>query len=194
MHIIRATGNSLNELGRLGCRTGLASTLLRPARPAAVRVASRSVICRAKLAWCQPRWACLVMPWRVICKKRRHVACRRPGGLLFHVPLSRAEGVIVLLQFQPSLPCNRVGGVNRLRAWVLLFFACSWSPTAGFFKPGGLQRPAHQARRFCRCRLRETSHMPTVSLAPHPPRRVQEPKESRRGTHECPLFICNRDY
>jgi len=29
----RRAGNSLDELGRLGCRAGLASTLLRPARP-----------------------------------------------------------------------------------------------------------------------------------------------------------------
>jgi len=90
--------------------------------------------------------------------------------------------------------CNRVGSANRLRAWVLRFFACSWSPAAGFFKPSGLQRPAHQVRRFCRCRLQETGHIPAASLAPHRPRRVQESKESRRGTHERPLFICNRDY
>ena len=37
--------------------------------------------------------------------------------------------------------CNRVGNANRLRAWVLRFFACSWSPAAGFFKSSGLQRP-----------------------------------------------------
>jgi len=50
--------------------------------------------------------------------------------------------------------------------------------------PAVLQRPAHQARLFCTCRLRETGHIPAASLAPHRPRRVQEPKESRRETHE----------
>ena len=55
---------------------------------------------------------------------------------------------------------NRVGSANRLRAWFLRFFACSWSPAAGFFqlspavcngqliKPGGSagavsERPAN---------------------------------------------------
>ena len=59
-----------------------------------------------------------------------------------------------------------MGNANRLRAWVLRFFTCSWSPAANFFRPGGLQGPAHQARRFCRCCLRETSHIPAASLAP----------------------------
>ena len=69
----------------------------------------------------------------------------------------------------PTLvPCNRVGNANRLRAWVLQFFTCSWSPAATF-KPGSLQGPAHQDRRFCKCCLRETSHIPAASLAPPPP-------------------------
>ena len=105
-----------------------------------MRVASRVVIGRAKLAWRQPRWACLVVPWRatrcrahriplcqaclssaelelpcrVICKNLRYVACRRPDGLLFHVPLSRAEGAIVLLQFQPWYHVTGLGIANLI--------------------------------------------------------------------------------
>ena len=91
--------------------------------------------------------------------------------------------------------CNRVGNANRLRAWVLRFLKCSWSPAAGFFKPGGLQRLAHQARRFCRCRLRKTSHIPAASLAPLPPetRARAEGGQTKERT-SAPLFICKRDY
>jgi len=42
-----AAGTSLDELGRLSSRAGLASTLLCPARPAAVCIASRVVINRS---------------------------------------------------------------------------------------------------------------------------------------------------
>jgi len=75
---------------------------------------------------------------------------------------------------------------SRPRAWVLRFVAGSWSPAAGFSSSAVLQRPAFRARRLCRCRLRETGHIPSASTAPHRPRRVQEPKESRQETHERP--------
>jgi len=42
-------------------------------------VASRVVIRRAKLAWCQPRWACLVVPWRATCCRARHNSSCNPS-------------------------------------------------------------------------------------------------------------------
>jgi len=91
----------------------------------------------------------------------------------------------------PLHACNRVGSANRLRAWVLRFFACSWSPAAGFFKPSGLQRLAREAWQFCRCRLQETSHIPAVSLAPPPPETHAraEGEQTRERTSVLCLYV-----
>ena len=132
----------------------------------------------------------------MVCDLQKLEACCLPTSwwtpLVCATELGRGRDCVVAIS--TLVPCNRVGSVNQLRVWVLWFFACSWSPATGFFKPCSLQQLAHQAQGFCRCSLRKTSHIPTASLAPNHPRRVQEPKESRQGTHECLLFKCNWDY
>ena len=66
--------------------------------------------CQACLAPAVLGLACRAMlAWRAICKFLMHVAGRSPCRLLFHVPLSRAEGATACAVAIPnSLPCNHV--------------------------------------------------------------------------------------
>jgi len=65
-----------------------------------------------------------------------------------------------------------------VRCWLLKPSA------AGSSSPAVLQLPAHQAQRSAVAV--STGHIPAASLAPHCPRHVQEPKESRQERHERP--------
>jgi len=73
------------------------------------------------------------------------------------------------------------------QAW--WFIAGSWSPATGSSSPAVLQRPAHQVRRFCRCRLWAFGHVPAPSLAPHRPRRVQDSEKTDKRGKSAPPFI-----
>jgi len=85
-------------------------------------------------------------------------------GLLFHVPLSRAEGAIVCSVAIPtSLPCNHVATQVD-----------SGHGFCGSLPAPGAQRPATQARRFCNGRLIKlggsagaVSKRPAIFLQPH---------------------------
>ena len=96
--------------------------------------------------WCQTclASAMLGLPCHaMVCDLQKLEACCLPTSwwtpLVCATELGRGRDCVVAIS--TLVPCNRVGSVNQLRAWVLQFFAYSWSPAAGFFKRGGLQRP-----------------------------------------------------
>jgi len=87
-----------------------------------VHVRVPGLLCRAKLAW------------RAICKFLRHVACRGPCGLVFHVPLSLAEGATV---------CSVAIPTSLQRNHVATRVPRSITESVWFFQPGYRQVSTH---------------------------------------------------